>query len=504
MEATMGVWGWYEITDYVSCKAHALKAGDNDDRDLSLFIKPTPDYAWLAGNPLTSGLFNLDGVVECEFEASHDLDLDSILVNLRYLISKGELTLIGTWSIDKSHYASGGSISSPGGSASLGKTELHPLSAIIVDPETSLPVKNVEIFLFGEDSEAHWYDPQRPSSVPHTKENRILDTMIRFPPSPEDDMRPTQSVITYLDRSATKSLSIVPNGPEYFSKIYITTGDGDGYFHASLVLEHDSSTQHVYFGIFSSAPHPLYGSSLYGSSIGSSTQWTIHRADLGTALSFINKKFQAGVPPARVRTYIENNQRFWDVICFGNKGASWIIANVTIDGFLEKYKEFYGKLSLVDFDTYLDGGVRLWTGIWQQIQEPNAFLSNYLFEDFLSQVQMLSDNGVPLSRFKTYVQNGQRRWAGICSGGNIERRFYPDMSFDQFKIRWGEYYGKYCLIDIQTYIESGQRRWAGLWERSDAANRIVWGYNLESFIKEIQNTSEAGMQLTHLTVYRNV
>ena len=157
----------------------------------------------------------------------------------------------------------------------------------------------------------------------------------------------------------------------------------------------------------------------------------------------------------------------------------------------ETQKLFTDKgLRLVDVETYtVDIGKRRWAGICRSGNWANRFLIGMDQSSFLAETQKLfATQGLRLVNVETYVENGQRKWAGICRSGDWANRFLIGMDQKSFMTETQKLFTDkgLRLVDVETYIENGQRKWAGICRSGDWASRFLVNRGLETFLTETQ------------------
>src|SRR5215469_6876999 len=109
----MGVYGFDEIQDGVTIQGWARGgASVASDNDWNLQVAPALKYSYLLQNPHLA--INANGMVECEVQPSQYLQDSGIHVQDPALVNQllgnpdGKwVTVVGTWSVDKSHTVDG-------------------------------------------------------------------------------------------------------------------------------------------------------------------------------------------------------------------------------------------------------------------------------------------------------------------------------------------------------------------------------------------------------------
>jgi len=222
----MGVWGWDEIKDDVKLQgfvmSHPIVAADGD---WCFMVAPARGFRSLLTNQ--SGFTNHDGLIECEIEPPDDLkgeDSSSAETAIRLLGNpKGQwVTVEGAWVRDKSHDVWGNDIGL-GGVHDMGKTEIHPVTSILVEhtPPSDNRSRLVEFAVFSDDS------ANFPANVPHSDEDRHGKFDMPIP------LGGAFRIVNELNMCASKTFAIVPSDRVSTLECRVASGkasEGKGFY----------------------------------------------------------------------------------------------------------------------------------------------------------------------------------------------------------------------------------------------------------------------------------
>jgi hypothetical protein len=246
----MGLLGWDELQDGVKLQGLCTGGADynSDDGDWSFSVDPAPEYQYLLTNP--DAHTNKNGLIECEVEPPNNLNgddaeskptVDKYLNNGNRAVDKKWVTVVGTWTRDRSHAFEGGSLGP--GEESKGKTEIHPITSILVEypPEPANHSRVIEFFVFSSEGSAFKYDPGAPSA-PHTDENRLgaCDVMV---PREAFTQLASFAIVSELDMSDSKKefkFFFLDSGP-FYNTLHgqVNSGkasEGKGFYWAKLAI----------------------------------------------------------------------------------------------------------------------------------------------------------------------------------------------------------------------------------------------------------------------------
>lgn len=232
----MGVWGWDEIKDNRMLKGFVNnKPGYySGDGDWSFMVRPANGFRSLLTNP--SHLTNSNGLIECEFEPTDDLNgvdakTDAAVNNHLADFKDNWITVLGSWVRDRSHSSTGHNIGL-GDQQDFGKTEIHPIKWIILErrPAPNNRSRVIEFLVFSDDS-------KRLPSVPHADENVVAKFSIPIPLGSK--MNSDVRIKTKVDKSKSSQFTISDSGR--FSTLQGTVASGKasdekGFFHATIEL----------------------------------------------------------------------------------------------------------------------------------------------------------------------------------------------------------------------------------------------------------------------------
>jgi len=165
------LWGWEELADNRSLVGHVRDLELATDGDWCLKVKPAPDEEMLR-NPRV-GRPNTNMMIECEVEPPHLIqgqsaeDSNVMMAYLAPLVDR-QVTVMGTWVIDKSHRYDGDTAACIFTECFDGKTEIHPITSIFHEREPPSSSSRLFDFLVFSDDSANF-----PRQVPHSGESRV-------------------------------------------------------------------------------------------------------------------------------------------------------------------------------------------------------------------------------------------------------------------------------------------------------------------------------------------
>ena len=207
-----------------------------------------------------------------------------------------------------------------------------------------------------------------------------------------------------------------------------------------------------------------------------------------------------------IDTYVEGGSVKWAGVCRAGDWANRFIAGLNFNDFAQQTQQLFDQqgLRLIDVETYVEGGQLKWAGVYRSGNWASRFTAGQSQAAFLQQTQQLFDQqGLRLADAMTYVENGQRKWAGIYRSGDWAHRFLVGFSQGAFVTQTQQLFDQQGLrmTSMITYIEGGQRKWAGIYRSGNEAHRFILERNLNRFATEVQQFETQGLRLTNVEVY---
>ena len=233
----MGVWGWDEIRDGVTLQGVVEGSAGyfSDDDDWSFKVRPAQGYKSLLTNQ--DGFTNQDGQVECEVQPDTYLNVDEYLNNGSHAIDKEWVTVTGTFTRDRSHSVDGSSIG-VFDDGDKGKTEIHPITSVLVEhrPANDNRSRLVDFFVFssgGSQNKALANAPIPAPFAPHTGESRLGTFKIPIP------LGATPTFVIRKQKSEPPDFKTIPSSRFSWFEGQVWSGrfsEGKGFFSATIQL----------------------------------------------------------------------------------------------------------------------------------------------------------------------------------------------------------------------------------------------------------------------------
>ncbi|AUC80913.1 serine hydrolase [Lacinutrix sp. Bg11-31] len=184
--------------------------------------------------------------------------------------------------------------------------------------------------------------------------------------------------------------------------------------------------------------------------------------------------------------YLENfefSNNLWNGVFKKGAGKYAMWRNYNQDQFNKKWKEMNKKgYRLYDLETYTINGKRKWAGLFKKGSGKYVMYRNYSTSKFGTKREKLAKSGYKLIDIEVYNSNNGLKWSGVWiagEDGKLNRNFDEAAFITLVNKRDREGYN---LIDVETYKVNGNRKWTGIWEKSNKAQRILFGSNYCDFM----------------------
>ena len=210
----------------------------------------------------------------------------------------------------------------------------------------------------------------------------------------------------------------------------------------------------------------------------------------------------AGYYCANFETYTEGGKRKWDGIFKPGKMGAAMWRNFDNDAFKEKWDEMNNDgYRLIDIETYEEGNKRKWAGLFIKASGPYAMWRGQTTNEFGEKNKEMEAKGLMLVDVEPYQDGGKVLWAGVWrdKGNYLLNRNYDTDDFRD--LRRTRNAAGWKLIDVETYMDGGKRKWAGVWEKSEQAEKFLYGFKFCNWLGEHEAYKKEGYELVNLERY---
>jgi murein DD-endopeptidase MepM/ murein hydrolase activator NlpD len=160
---------------------------------------------------------------------------------------------------------------------------------------------------------------------------------------------------------------------------------------------------------------------------------------------------------------------------------------------------------LIWVSTFVENGNRRWAGIARSADWASSFWVSTSRSAFETKAQKLfDDHGRRLIHVHTYVEGGKRYWMGIARSGTWASSFWISNSRSAFEAKAQELFDNQGrrLTFVHTYVESGKRHWIGIAQGGNWANSFWISEGFSAFNQKAQELfDQQGRRLVHVHTY---
>jgi hypothetical protein len=229
---------------------------------------------------------------------------------------------------------------------------------------------------------------------------------------------------------------------------------------------------------------------------------------LGNFEAWIDEQHDKGRRLIDVETYVVNGQRRWAGVVRSGNWTQKFVHSLDPTTFPQQLFNDPANQGLVPFnlEAYIDGGKVYFAAILRSgLLQPNiTIVPDVGLSALKTANEQHIDEGLRLVDIETYVSGGKRRWAAIWFPGDWKSYLLTDLSFQSFKEQTQKKFDDegMRLIDVETYIQGGQRLWAGFGRKGTWANTFLAEYSLQTFKDKVQQLfDEKGRRIIKLEMY---
>jgi len=221
--------------------------------------------------------------------------------------------------------------------------------------------------------------------------------------------------------------------------------------------------------------------------------------DLGSFEKLAQELFdQQGKRLVYLATFIEHGHRHFAGIARAGDWANRFWISNDLPSFLKTAQDLFDNqgLRLVHVSTW-DGH---WAGIARSGDWANSFWVSPDLATFENSAQNLFDqHGRRLTFVTSYLEGGKPHFAGIARSGDWANSFWVSPDSASFQKEAQDLFDKHGrrLIHVHTFVENGQRHWAGIARGGDWGNSFFIDSDLDSFNRQAQDIfATKGRRLT--------
>jgi Bacterial tandem repeat domain 1 len=149
-------------------------------------------------------------------------------------------------------------------------------------------------------------------------------------------------------------------------------------------------------------------------------------------------------------------------------------------------------------------GARQYVAVFQASQQGEAVLVGFPWEQFKARADQLDAGGSRIVALDTYVDGGRRLWSGIFRAGNEKQLLLSGLAFDEFTKKYkGLVVDQHMrLVDVVVYDEGNKRLIGGAFREGYDNPAPPWFLEQKAFEAKVTELGGQGQRLRHMDVYR--
>lgn len=198
---------------------------------------------------------------------------------------------------------------------------------------------------------------------------------------------------------------------------------------------------------------------------------------------------------------VRDMRRWSGIFVQGTDGYGLLFG--TLQQVLAQHNKFMKQgLRMTDAASYVENGQRYWAGVWRAGEGQQHFITDLNWEAFVEKWKALSNQQMRLSSFHSYY-NGKRLWAGVFSPGTDGYGLWRG-NWQSFTKKWAEFTKSGLRpVDLDCFYEGGKQYWAGVFRGSKGTDghQLLAGLSPDDMKKAIAKAKGDGMHLTVLETY---
>ncbi|MES1242642.1 MAG: hypothetical protein ABUT39_13590 [Acidobacteriota bacterium] len=209
-----------------------------------------------------------------------------------------------------------------------------------------------------------------------------------------------------------------------------------------------------------------------------------------------------GVHPTDIETWMDGGRRLWGGIFRSGPDSSLILTGMEGDPFLKRWTKLNNdeEMRLIDLEVYQDKGKLKFAGAFRNGTEESSLWVGQDRDPFKIKWQQLVNSGVRLIDLEVYKgASGKNVYAGVFLDAPGSYGMWTAVTWDKFLERW-KGSGSNGIADIESYTEGGKRLYDGVVLGGSGAEELLPPSDLDTLHAKWRELLAKGFRLTHLEV----
>lgn len=232
-----------------------------------------------------------------------------------------------------------------------------------------------------------------------------------------------------------------------------------------------------------------------------------HAVVLGLEWPAFEKEMKAlaskGVHPVDVETWVDGGKRLWGGIFRSGPDSSKVIPGLEWEKFQEQYTKLAeaqnpdDQMQLVDMEIYPEKGKNLFAGVFRNGTETHALWIGQDRPDFLRKWQQLINQELRLIDLEVYKAGNRNLYAGVFIEAPGSYGIWTGTTWEQFQQKWG---GGSGLWEVVTYTDGGKRLYDGVVLGGSSKEELPGMLDGPALVAKWRDMLAKGYRLIHLEV----
>ena len=213
-----------------------------------------------------------------------------------------------------------------------------------------------------------------------------------------------------------------------------------------------------------------------------------------------------GVHPTDVETWLDGGKRLWGGIFRSGVDASQIVNGQEWEPFMEQWtkltehEDIDKQMQLIDMEIYTENGKNLFVGVYRNGTEMHSLWVGQDRGDFLRKWQQLVNQQLRLVDLEIYKAAGGSRnlYAGVFLEAPGSYGIWNATTWEQFQEKRAA--GGSGLWDVETYMEDGKRLYDGVVLGGGSSEELPGLLDGPALVAKWRDMLGKGYRMIHLEV----
>ncbi len=162
-------------------------------------------------------------------------------------------------------------------------------------------------------------------------------------------------------------------------------------------------------------------------------------------------------------------------------------------------------LQIEDFETYEQGGKRLWSGIFKNSQDQVQLITDQDWDKFSTSWKKLTGGRMRLTDIEVYPKSGQNHFAGIFRDLGDSHSLWVGQTHKEFESKVAELssYKGQQLLDFQSYGSGTGILYSGTFRQDPNATQFWTNLKQADFQSKVNGLRGKNMQVVDVETYKD-